>query len=131
LDRLVFVETWDGRNNFEFAHFTVEEIADALRAAYSGSDPPPSEELIRRVDRCHRAGQNIEKLWEGWPKPRPSKPQLMGTALGPILRERIEQALLAETADEIPIVRVLRTAVRLAYEYPRDGLAFTRAPAGP
>jgi hypothetical protein len=130
IDELLFVETWNDEGDcFEFAHFSDDELKGALLAAWPNELDRVSETaLVSRVASIRRSSsQSIESLWKGWPS-TPSKPDWVRHNLWPSLRNRIENLDDWEAGERIPIVRILRNAWRLAYEYPRDGLAFERDP---
>ena len=126
LELFVHIETWG--DVFEFAHFTDAELADALLQIHNGSESPSLDYLIQRVKEMRRPGanKNIEKILYNWtyrqeqedPNYQPSR-QIgkieIARGLWPILEKRIQDADDSiEQLNEIPLVRVLLKAQRLA-----------------
>jgi hypothetical protein len=112
LDSMVLIDSWADGADFERAHFSDRETAEALnRGGYV-----PGRLSITAVEQ--QLGQlrgrgSIEDLWKRWPK-QPSKPDL-ALLLWPVLEARIREAGSDRpTLDAIPVVRVLLRTWELA-----------------
>jgi hypothetical protein len=111
LEHLLRVHTW--HSEFEFAHFTDDEIADALFAIDPDGGGLTRQDVVGRLDSFRREGKNISHVWSGW-KPSPSKVSL-ADALWPLLREQIDAT--ADGKHELPeIADVLWSARDWAIE---------------
>lgn len=109
LQHLVAVETWGEEGCFEFAHFTDEELALAIRRmARERQRTVPSQGQIEKALAAHRkTKQNIGKVWTNW-EWKPSKVKLAKETWPILLRNLVEQDHM-----EIPIGRTLQTIVDL------------------
>lgn len=125
LENLVFVDTW-GTEAFEFAHFTDDEIAVAILAAYEGTTVTDLVDLTARVGNIRWDRGNLEFLWRGWAPPNPSK-VAVAEALWPTLEHKLRAAMANEALDIIPVARVVQHASILASEFVRHGLIMRRA----
>lgn len=66
LQNLIYIEEWE--EEFEFAHFSDDEIVEAISKLYTPDDVT-KETLIRKVKECRRNEKyNIEKVWVNWDK---------------------------------------------------------------
>ena len=125
LRSLILIEAWADGLDFERAHFTDRQLADAILAI--GTPPagdilPPTSRLVGcRNDRSALAGhaRGLEAIWRGWPH-QPSKVAL-ALHLWPTLRTRIRRQRSRAGLDRIPVARVLLLARDLA-ERPRGNL---------
>jgi hypothetical protein len=113
LETMVVVETWNGTDSFEFAHFTDQEIVDGIKAAYELSGRPDPAVPIADVAALRRSQGNLRVILKRLPAPVIGKDKL-AEAMWATLRSRLDQHLQAGTLDQVPIARVLRRAVDLA-----------------
>ena len=88
LEQLLSMTSW--AEEFEFAHFTTDEIADALHEIHPDCGQLTRKEVRARLEQCRRSKSNIRNAWQGW-KPEPSK-VVLANALWPRLRDAIERA---------------------------------------
>ncbi len=126
LEYLVNIETWHN-DIFEFAHFTDEELAQALSKAYTGSRVLKVDYLVEKVaqQRSQTTNKNIERILRDWnhksknhninyiPGRRVGKIAI-AKELWPILERKILDAKSEDELNRIPIVNVLLKAERLA-----------------
>lgn len=121
LRSLILIEAWADGLDFERAHFSDRELADAIMALGT----PPAGVYLADVESelaAHRrsalAGhaRGLEAIWRGWPH-KPSKVAL-ALHLWPTLRARIRRKRSRAGFDRIPVARVLLLARDLA-ERPR------------
>jgi hypothetical protein len=113
LESMVVVETWTGKESFEFAHFTDDEIAAGIKAAYQGAVRPeptvtPAEAAVIRK----RQG-NLKEVLRRLPTPQIGKDQL-AEAMWPILRTKLDLHVEHRILDDLPITRILRRAIDMA-----------------
>lgn len=132
LDGLIEVFIWgDAPTNFEFAHFSDEELADGIQAVSRSPDTPDRADLIATLAQYRRQARNLKSVWAKWRGPKPTKMQLV-TALAPSLLERIQSELdgVSETPPEIPLARLALRLIELAVRTPRTGsvVLLQRAP---
>jgi len=109
LEHLIHVRTW-GTESFEFAHFTPRQLAIAIRKL-SGPNALPHGDILKRVEGVRRSRGNLEKLWEEWPFPKPTKPTL-ALELWSLLQNR----LIRFGPKKIPIARVVEEAIKIGHE---------------
>lgn len=132
LENLVEVRTWaDDARNFEFAHFTDEELASALVATGRTPRRATQESLTEAIGGARRTGKSLDTLQASWKDP-PPKEQLWDHLL-PILEGRV-RGVADEAIDTIPLAAVLvdaaqraargkrRTLMRRAERAAHDGL---------
>jgi hypothetical protein len=125
LDKLVSIETWDD-DVFELAHFTDEELAQALLTAYKGTESPSLDYLKGEVNQMRGVSQhkNIENILDSWNhKKKQENPDYiqgrrvrktdLAIELWPVLEGKIRDAS-ENDLNQIPIVKVLLEAARLA-----------------
>jgi hypothetical protein len=124
LANLVHFETW-GEASFEFAHFTDQELAQAIIDIYPHAPPVSFEKLTEIVGTKRQQQANLEDIWKPW-RERPSKGRL-ARQLVSILKDKIERAD-PDHLDKIPVVRVLRRAYDLAARIPRNNVAMLYQP---
>jgi len=108
-----FVEimTW-GDKPFEFAHFTDEELADALLATSTRTHPDGRAKLVQAINlqRTRDPSPDIEDAWRG---SGVSKIEL-ADALWPLLEAQIERAVEAGEPGP-PVMRAVVRAYELAF----------------
>lgn len=124
IDSLVEIETWNDRlESFEFAHFTNGELAQAMISICPGLSAVELEKWIKnlRGDGKNKNSGNLEHLWKGWKAKYGCdiSKVLLAEALWSLLKQKLEDAIVAETLEEIPIARVLIHAVNIANAIPR------------
>ena len=107
LSQMLIVRTWP--SEFEFAHWTDDELATGLQQVSSRFAKMASEQLRDRLADCRCDGRPIETVL-GKRRRFPSKVAL-AEALWPVLEERIA----AESwRSAIPVVQHLRDALAVA-----------------
>ena len=124
LRSLILIEAWADGLDFERAHFSDRELADAIMAlgtAPAGTSAADVETLLAAQRHSALAGhaRGLEAIWRGWPH-QPSKVAL-AIHLWPTLRTRIRRQRSRGGLDRIPVARVLLLARDLA-ERPRGNL---------
>ena len=105
---ILHVHRWPAE--FEFAHWTDSELAEALQDISRVAANIPADELANRISKHRAAGDTIKSVWANW-QSRPSKVKL-ARALWPALERRI-RAMSA--SDEIPIVHVIQKAISIVH----------------
>ena len=114
LAQMLLVRTW--RHEFEYAHWSDDELATALQNVSPHAAAMPPDDLRRNLQICRRNGGRIKSVWKQWPA-EPSKVALAG-ALWPTLAERI----VSQASDEtVPIVRYIREGITVAADMVRIG----------
>lgn len=121
LQQLVDVVTWD--QEFEFAHFTDDELLAALTALDDNLGGRTPDWVREQLERCRTERLNVRHVWEGW-TPKPSKTQL-AEALWPALRSRIDLAMQG-TADAPPLVAAVYQAYQEAIQARRTHFVLPR-----
>jgi hypothetical protein len=107
LRHLLHIFTW-GEASFEFAHFTNQELARAIRRC-APSEAPPLAKIRESVDSCRARKGNLKQTWQSW------APKLSKTALAEELWPVLEQKLSSPaSATRLPVVRVLNEVVQIA-----------------
>ncbi len=120
LDGLAHIATWNSRgDNFEFAHFTVRQIAQAWANLDMRARQPDFDKRVALVEQMRVGRKSLDRLIG-----RRSKVDL-AEELWPVLEQKIRRAIKRKTEDRIPIVRVLDQATELAGEWPRSGLVLS------
>jgi hypothetical protein len=133
LGGLIEVFVWgEAPTNFEYAHFTDEELADGILAASKSPDTPDRNDLIATLADYRRQARNIRSMWDRWGPPSPTKTQVV-EAFAPTLRERVQRELdgVTETPPEIPIARLALRLIELAAKTPRAGSVVLQRPPAP
>lgn len=126
LDSLVLLDVWADGVDFERAHFTDHELAEALMA--TGLQPANAtvDSLRAELEKARAAQRPIDVVWAPWSN-KPRKPEL-ALLLWPALRMRLVDAGDDEARlSEIPIARVLLRAFDLAVRTPRRHVVFRLA----
>jgi hypothetical protein len=113
LDGLVVIETWNGTESFEFAHFTDQEIVDGIKAAYAVSGRPDPAVPLADVAALRKSQGNLRVILKGLPAPAIGKDKL-AEAMWPTLRSKLDQHLRNGTLEQVPIARILKQAIGLA-----------------
>lgn len=117
LDGLVQYRVWDeGGLDFERAHFTDAELADALLAI--APHGPPRRELIEKLADLRRRHVKLENAWHEWERPHPTKPALAGQ-LWPVLAQHIDRARSRDATKPVPLLTVVRELMQVGTQYPR------------
>ncbi|MDE0602016.1 MAG: hypothetical protein OXI56_09535 [bacterium] len=109
LEHLVVVETWGAGGCFEFAHFTDEELAQAIHrtARKQKQTAPPADKIEQALATHRREKQNIRTVWKNWGW-HLSKVELAKETWPILLRK-----LNSQDHMEIPIGRTLQTVADL------------------
>ena len=114
LETLVVVHQWRGRC-FEYAHFTDDELADAMVRIHPTCGGLNRSDLIARIAATRAGGGDIKKVWNSAWIPRPSKLDL-ADALWPTLQAKIDYGRFGES-EEIPqVAEVVHDAYLLAQQ---------------
>jgi hypothetical protein len=123
IDGFVVVETWNAASeSFEFAHFKDRQIAQAFRRIPGRHTTNSVDDLAAIVKKLRVERGNLESV-----NRRISKVAL-ANELWPVLERKITTAEQRGTAEQIPIIRILDRAFRLAGEFPSRNLVIgTRA----
>ncbi len=125
LSHFVNIETWG--DVFEFAHFTDEELGQALLITHKGSESPSLDYLMKEVKRIRERNEkkNIEDVLRKWnyQKEQAEPAYVRGREVGktdlaivlwPVLEKKIQNASSENDLNQIPIARVLLKANHLA-----------------
>jgi hypothetical protein len=123
IDGFVLVETWNAASeSFEFAHFKDRQIAQAFLRIPGRHTTKSVDDLAAIVKTLRVERGNLESV-----NRRISKVAL-ANELWPVLERKITSAERRGTAEQIPIIRILDRAFRLAGEFPSRNLVIgTRA----
>ncbi len=121
IDQLVTVHTWASeRGPFEFAHFTDDQLADAVMAVTGGRFRVDRSQLLAAI-RAQRASPHpdIERACQRIARgvSKPDLAEALWAALEPRVRTALERGL-----DEPPLVRIVRDVIM-------EGLKTRRATA--
>lgn len=127
LAHLVEIQTWGPSvRNIEYAHFTDRAIAAAVVATGKASAGNSLATLTAQVAGLRQGGGNIKTIWRNWPDPKPDKLEVW-RHLWPVLRARVRRAQVRGTESQIPLVRVVFDAYRLAVG-PRSNIVMRVGP---
>lgn len=122
LDGFIEVFLWgEAPTNFEFAHFSDEELADGILAVSRSPDTPDRGDLIATMTEYRSQARNIRSVWDKWRGPKPTK---MGVVreLAPSLLGRVQSELDAGSSlPEMPLSRLALRIIELAVTTPRRG----------
>lgn len=121
LDGLIEVETWD--QDFEFAHFSDEELLTALSALDASLGGRSPDQVRHHLAGSRARGHHIRHVWESWPS-KPGKPRL-AEMLWPVLRRNIDLARHG-LADAPPIVAAVYEAHQAAIQARRTHFVLPR-----
>ncbi len=116
VDSLVSVKTWS-ESCFEFAHFTDDELAEALLKVHRQCGGLDKARLVAALREQRNNGSDIKNVWKNWWRPEPSKTAL-ARELWPVLRSKLDAAASDPAADLPPIAEALITAFREAVQRP-------------
>jgi hypothetical protein len=127
IDSLVLLEAWADGLDFERAHFSDPELAQALLAtgcAPSGVTHQHLEQSLAQQRAATLNGQpaSLEDIWKRWLR-KPIKPDL-ALAMWPMLRAKLRRKRSRRGLDQIPVARVLLRAHELAATTPRRNVVF-------
>ena len=129
LEWMVLVETWQDGLDFERAHFSDAELAQAILSVGKAPDGMSAADVQAKLAMQRGGGGSLDKVWKGWPM-EPAKPAI-AEALWPTLRTRIDQAADEGKLDDISVARVVVRAYRLAASTPRRNVVFRVGPDAP
>ena len=113
IEEMVHIDTWDAPC-FEYAHFTSEELAVALRSIHSDCGGLSDAELVKALDQGRQHGQDIKQVWSSW-RGKVSKVRL-ANVLWPVLAARVRAASRGEV-DAPPIALIAEKAYTMAEQY--------------
>ncbi|HEX6484885.1 MAG TPA: hypothetical protein VF043_39070 [Ktedonobacteraceae bacterium] len=108
VDSLVSVKTWS-ESCFEFAHFTDDELAEALLKVHHQCGGWDRARLVAALRAQRDHGCDINNVWKNWWPPAPSK-KALARELWPVLRSKLDAAASDPTADLPPIAEALISA---------------------
>lgn len=114
LGELVQVRTWKACC-FEFAHFSDDELADAILRVRPDANGLSREQLVQDIGEKRQWWRNIDNVWKKW-KPEVSKPAL-AKELWPILAAKISRCRVEPDAVLPPLVDVLIEASAIAQRW--------------
>lgn len=124
LEALVELRTWD-ESCYEFAHFSDDELADAIMKIHTTIDGWTRTELVGALKHWREKKKDIKRVWlSGKPGEASSQPSgrwayevsktKLAEALWPLLKAKIEQAKTDEKAPVPPIALVIVNALNTA-----------------
>ncbi len=116
VESLVSVKTWS-EPCFEFAHFTDDELAEALLKVHRHCGGLDKARLVAALRAQRSRGSDIKNVWKNWQPPKPSK-KAVARELWPVLRSKLDAAASDPTADLPPIAEALISAFREAAQRP-------------
>ena len=102
---ILHIRRWP--EEFEFAHWSDRELAEALQSISQHAAGLPLDDLTCRISKHRDSGDTLSSVWTNWRPRTPSKVDL-ARALWPSLAVRIRTS---PTAEEIPIVVAIREAI--------------------
>lgn len=117
LRSLILIEAWADSLDFERAHFSDRELADAILAvgippAGTSTTDVQAELAAQRQSALTGRARGLQAVWRGWPR-EPSKVAL-ALHLWPTLRTRIRRKRSRAGVDRVPVARVVLLARDLA-----------------
>ncbi len=112
LAQILHIRRWPAE--FEFAHWTDSELADALRNISPYAENLPRGELENRISQHRAGGDTFKSVWANW-RSQPSKTRL-ARELWPSLERRIREP---SASDQIPIVQVIQEAISIVHQTKR------------
>ncbi|TVT20707.1 hypothetical protein LWP59_33865 [Amycolatopsis acidiphila] len=128
LSLLVDIHRWSA-SCYEFAHFTDDELADALMAIHKTVNGLSRDDLIgalaalRKRARSGHHNVDIKNVWWDW-NYEPSKVNL-AEQLWPVLKQKIDRCREDEEAPIPEIVRVVEKAYRTALHWRDESFVLT------
>ena len=116
LDSFVQIRRWS-EHCFEFAHFSDDELFDAITSVHTRPAARPSDIALRAsITEVRARGRDLKDVWRDWSF-KPAKPDL-AEALWPALRAKIDDGL--DGAGAMPhVAEVVREAYSLAQRFSR------------
>ena len=117
IETLVQVTTWQ-ESCFEFAHFSDDELAQALLTVHCHHGGLDAKGLAAALGHHRQNGQDVKNVWKKWQPPEPSKREL-ARALWPKLQARLDSTASLPPENWPPIARVLHDAYIQARKVPR------------
>jgi hypothetical protein len=114
LETLAVVRQWRGKC-FEYAHFTDDELADAMMTIHSTCGGLNRSELIARIATIRARGSDIKNVWDKEWTPKPSKRDL-ANALWPTLQAKIDDGRFSESKEIPQVAEVVHEAYLLAQQ---------------
>lgn len=127
LSKLVKIHTWS-QSCYEFAHFTDDELADAIMAMHTTVNGWTRDQLVAALADWRRRGKDIKRVWESgrWDGQQSaptgrwdyevSKTEL-AKALWPVLEAKIERCRTDPTAPIPEIAEVIQDAYLIAQQW--------------
>lgn len=112
LEELVLVRQWHAKC-FEFAHFSDDELADAMMAIHATCGRLDRDSLIAKIAVVRLRGLDVEAVWDADWIPKPSKTDL-AKALWPVLAAQIDVAQQDPNAAVPEVVKVVIEGYQLA-----------------
>jgi hypothetical protein len=113
LDSVVTIDTWTENESFEFAHFTDDEIAEAIRRVHTQDSLSEPDVNVAEIHAIRQRRGNLKSILRKYPALKDRKDRL-ADALWPTLRDRLDHHVKDGTIETIPIGRVLKRAVDMA-----------------
>jgi len=107
---ILHIRRWS--EEFEFANWSNQELAIALQSISQHAGSIPLDDLTSHISKHRNSRDTLSSVWTNWRPQTPSKVKL-ARALWPSLEDRIRTS---PTAEEIPIVEVIREAIKLMRE---------------
>ena len=107
---ILHIRRWS--EEFEFANWSDRELAIALQSISQYAESIPLDDLTCHISKHRGSGDALSSVWTNWRPRTPSKVKL-ARALWPSLEDRIRTS---PTAEEIPIVGVIREAICMMHE---------------
>lgn len=122
LDGLIEVFVWgEPPTNFEFAHFSDDELADGILEGSQSPDTPRRSDLVATIVGLRPQARNLKEVWAGWRAPVPTKMRVV-SALAPRLLARVHREIdESEAEPQIPLARLVLRVIELAIRTPRQG----------
>lgn len=123
--RVVEIVTWGPNRPFEFAHFTDNQLADALLACAAAPYPGGRSALVTAIN-IQRTRNSAPSVVRAWSNCGVSKVEL-ADALWPVLERRIRTAIIRGTEGP-KIMRAVLRAHEMAMHSPRWSIGLRRYP---
>lgn len=128
LNELLYIQTWSA-SCYEFAHFTNEELADALMVVHKTVNGMTRDELIGAPQKLRDRSKNghdrvdIKQAWGQW-EHEPSKVEL-ARQLWPMLERKIERCRDEDDAPVPEIVEVVERTHAIAQRWRYSSFTIT------
>ena len=141
LEELVDLRTWD-ESCYEFAHFTDDELADAIEKVHQTRNGWSRQELLGALAYWRAQKKDIKEVWKRgkWDDQlrRPVDPweydvskTKLAEELWPVLKAKIEAAKTDENAPVPPIAQVIWDALDIAQRWRHKSFGLTAADQPP